>query len=156
MIKICCVCNKEFNAMRKHAVYCSDSCYEKSPRTINTRRKYRQENKERIKIMRKNKKDEYKRNNIWYDKYLKMNYKIGQTEYNEMLIKQNYTCFICKLPETKLNVKGQIKPLSVDHCHKTGKVRGLLCTTCNTSLGGFKDNIELLENAIIYLKQHGL
>ena len=41
--------------------------------------------------------------------------------------------------------------LAVDHCHKTGKIRGLLCGGCNTSIGSFEDNPELLKNAIKYL-----
>ena len=40
----------------------------------------------------------------------------------------------------------------MDHCHKTKKIRGLLCHTCNSGLGMFKDNIEYLKNAIKYLE----
>ena len=47
---------------------------------------------------------------------------------------------------------GKLKRLAVDHCHETGKVRGLLCFHYNSSLGKFKDSIELLQNAIDYLK----
>ena len=42
--------------------------------------------------------------------------------------------------------------LNVDHCHETGKIRGLLCHNCNRALGLFKDNVEFLERAILYLK----
>ena len=44
--------------------------------------------------------------------------------------------------------------LCVDHCHTTGNVRGLLCDTCNTALGKFRDNIDLLNEAIKYLKKY--
>ncbi len=47
-------------------------------------------------------------------------------KYSEMLIKQNYCCAICKKPETTFK-----KSLAIDHCHKTGKVRGALCYRCN-------------------------
>ena len=42
-------------------------------------------------------------------------------------------------------------PLVVDHCHSVGTLRGALCTNCNTGIGFFKDNVELLKNAINYL-----
>ena len=44
--------------------------------------------------------------------------------------------------------------LNIDHCHKTGKVRGLLCDSCNKALGLFKDNVESLNKAIEYLKNN--
>lgn len=47
---------------------------------------------------------------------------------------------------------GSVSPLVVDHCHTTGKVRGLICSACNSVLGYSKDNIKTLENAIKYLK----
>ena len=42
----------------------------------------------------------------------------------------------------------------IDHCHKTNKVRGLLCNTCNKGLGLFKDNIAALSKAILYLEKN--
>ena len=44
------------------------------------------------------------------------------------------------------------KRLAVDHCHKTGKIRGLLCTKCNIGLGYFNDDVILLKNSIRYLE----
>ena len=75
-------------------------------------------------------------------------------EYEQMEDYQNHCCKICGKHES-LNGKdrkGNRKRLSIDHDHTTGQVRGLLCSFCNLSLGGFKDNIETLENAIKYLK----
>lgn len=43
--------------------------------------------------------------------------------------------------------------LFIDHCHETGNLRGLLCSPCNLSLGGFKDSVQLLEQAINYLNR---
>jgi hypothetical protein len=63
-----------------------------------------------------------------------------------MLQQQNGLCAICKKTET-----GKTSNLCVDHCHKTGKVRGLLCNNCNKGLGLFKDNPEVLLNASAYL-----
>jgi len=46
------------------------------------------------------------------------------------------------------------KRLAVDHCHVSGKIRGLLCFHCNSSLGKMKDSVEILQNAIDYLKKN--
>ena len=46
--------------------------------------------------------------------------------------------------------------LSIDHCHTTGKIRGLLCTRCNRGLGLFKDNSKNLLNAVKYLERYAL
>ena len=61
-------------------------------------------------------------------------------------------CYICG-EEEGVNVYGKVKALAVDHCHSTGKVRGLLCQVCNVGLGAFKDDEYLLLNAIKYLKE---
>ena len=74
-------------------------------------------------------------------------YGISDTEYNEILKSQNDVCAICFKKETR----NRTKNLSIDHCHKTGKVRGLLCAKCNSALGHFEDNIENMKNAINYL-----
>ena len=73
--------------------------------------------------------------------------KFGLTEilFNELKKKQNNLCRICK----KLNIRG--RELAIDHDHKTGKVRGLLCTNCNLTLGLIKDDIEILNKMIVYL-----
>lgn len=67
-----------------------------------------------------------------------------------MLEGQNHVCAICSRPETR----GKTKYLSVDHCHTTGKVRGLLCAKCNTVLGYMNDNPDYLTKAMEYLKKH--
>jgi hypothetical protein len=67
--------------------------------------------------------------------------------YEQMLINQNNTCAICDVKHT------DIKKLHVDHCHKTGEVRGLLCNNCNNGMGKLGDSIERLELVINYLKQ---
>lgn len=83
---------------------------------------------------------------------LKRNYNITLEEYNELLKKQNNCCSICKNKETEVNERsGKSKDLSVDHCHKTKKVRGLLCKSCNKALGLFKDSIDILQSSIDYL-----
>lgn len=84
---------------------------------------------------------------------LKFNYGITEDEYTSMLAQQNGVCAICKCAETAKSNAGYVKNLAVDHCHSTGKIRGLLCHGCNTAIGKLKDDIELLNNAIKYLEE---
>ena len=81
-------------------------------------------------------------------RHLRATYGLTDSEYKALLIKQNGRCAICR--EKKGN---ELQSLAVDHCHKDNKVRGLLCINCNTALGHFKDSIEILENAIKYIKE---
>ena len=71
-------------------------------------------------------------------------YGLSSEAFQLMLLRQNHACGICK--ETFL-----ITP-AIDHDHKTGGVRGLLCLRCNTALGGFRDSLEILESAKQYLQ----
>ncbi len=75
---------------------------------------------------------------------LKAKYGLSLDDYQTMLEQQNGSCMICKaIPN---------KHLAVDHCHTTGKIRGLLCGKCNTGLGLFYDDHDLLLTAATYLK----
>lgn len=87
--------------------------------------------------------EERKLRNILYQK--KHLYKLNEEEYKELFVKQNNKCAICG-NEFGDDLKG-----FVDHSHETGKVRGVLCTKCNTLLGFANDNIEILKAAIEYL-----
>lgn len=72
---------------------------------------------------------------------LKNRYGISLIDYEELFNKQNGLCKIC----------GKEKELHVDHSHKTGEVRGLLCHRCNNGLGCFDDSPALIQSAIAYL-----
>jgi hypothetical protein len=74
---------------------------------------------------------------------------VCNTRYDEMLVSQGGACAIC---DSSLNSSRYTK-LAVDHDHRTGKVRGLLCTSCNTGIGLFKDSPERLQAAIRYLRR---
>lgn len=78
-------------------------------------------------------------------------YKMTEAEYWAMHKSQGGLCLICGGVQKGRGAKNNV--LAVDHNHKTGKIRGLLCTNCNTGMGGLKDSIELLEKAINYLKE---
>ena len=82
--------------------------------------------------------------------YLK-NYNLTTLEINAMLENQEYLCAICRRTQTSKR-HGEKTPLSVDHCHKTGKIRGLLCSPCNTALGLFRDDPAILGAAALYLR----
>jgi hypothetical protein len=70
-------------------------------------------------------------------------YGVSEEEYKNMVLSQNNICAICNKPSHKT--------LHVDHDHITGKVRGLLCSSCNMGIGMFQDDIDILNNAIKYL-----
>lgn len=84
---------------------------------------------------------------------LKARYGITEQAYNEMLASQNHSCAICKKHESQNIVGGKMFRLAVDHCHDTGTIRGILCDVCNTSIGKFNHNVEILQQAIEYLKK---
>lgn len=86
-------------------------------------------------------------------KSLKWKYGITPEDYARILEKQNGGCGICGSTENKSAYgKNKSPSFSVDHCHRTGSVRGLLCNNCNRGLGLLGDTIEKLELAIIYLR----
>lgn len=88
-----------------------------------------------------NKKEVSKRNN------LKARYNISVEVYDNMLINQGNTCKICGIDSCKTG-----KAFAVDHCHTTNKIRGLLCSNCNTALGFMGDDTARMKRAIKYLK----
>jgi len=84
---------------------------------------------------------------------LKKEYGITLAQYEEMEVSQDFKCAICGKSEQDIcNKKGAVRRLAVDHCHTTGKIRGLLCRGCNQGLGNFKDTIQYLQKAIDYLQ----
>jgi hypothetical protein len=72
---------------------------------------------------------------------------INADQYEAMMEEQNHVCAICNKPELCK------RALAVDHCHVTKRVRGLLCTNCNMALGKFQDDLQIMQNAIEYMKR---
>lgn len=79
--------------------------------------------------------------------HMKKTYGLGFDEYNATLEAQGGVCAICNAAPPN----HRKKRLSIDHCHTTGRVRGLLCDPCNRALGLLKDNPDLMLKAISYL-----
>ena len=83
--------------------------------------------------------------------YLKKMYGVDLNWYNAQAEKQNHVCAICNEPENAI-IHGKKISLAVDHCHDTGKVRGLLCRACNNAIGAFKHDKYIIQQAIKYLE----
>jgi len=83
-------------------------------------------------------------------KYIR-SYGINYAEFQRLLDLQKGVCAICGEGETVRNRGGDIRPLSIDHDHVTGKIRGLLCANCNVALGLLGDSITRLSKALAYL-----
>lgn len=73
-------------------------------------------------------------------------YGLEPEQFEQMLVEQNYRCKICQADNPK--------NLHIDHCHKTGVVRGILCGACNMGLGHFGDNLQNIEAAAKYLSKY--
>lgn len=99
-----------------------------------------------------------KRSKTWHSKtknkcwWLKRKFGITLEQYDRMFEEQGGVCVICGKEETS-TFQGIIRRLAVDHDHKTGKIRGLLCANCNLTLGYAKDDIIILSRMIAYLKE---
>ncbi|MET4584947.1 hypothetical protein ACVLB3_000214 [Pseudarthrobacter sp. PvP022] len=75
---------------------------------------------------------------------IRQRYGITAVEYAAMLLDQHNLCAVCE----------KLRPLHVDHCHITGKVRGLVCRPCNTGMGMFNDDADRLLAAAEYITYH--
>lgn len=85
--------------------------------------------------------------------HLRSKYGISLDQYEDMYQAQRGLCAICRQQEKSENQYG-VKVLAIDHDHKTGVIRGLLCHNCNRALGLFKDNPISLQGALAYLGLH--
>ena len=85
--------------------------------------------------------------------YLKRNYRLSEAEYDAQARSQNYLCAVCH-EQNKPDRDGEPENLAVDHSHRSGANRGLLCQRCNRVLGMLKDSQELLLRLLEYLRKH--
>lgn len=109
---------------------------------------------------RKNKAKNKRRSDKWRsenrievrDKELRNKYGITLDDYNEMLKAQDGVCALCGKTEKVKSRAGKIRALAVDHCHDTGRVRGLLCYRCNQLIAGIGDKLESAEKLVLYME----
>jgi hypothetical protein len=108
------------------------------------RRRYKEDPERHKRIQRR-----HHQNNPYAKRKTLLMYKYGITleEYNRLKEQQGNLCAICGIDGSTID-----REFDVDHSHKTGEVRGLLCSKCNKGLGLFNDDINLLEKSINYLK----
>ena len=83
---------------------------------------------------------------------LKQRFGITQKQYDKVLKDQNGLCGVCGRDHDYI-VKG--RSFAVDHCHETGAIRGLLCTSCNQAIGKLGDTTEAIKSAVEYLTSKG-
>lgn len=137
--KICCVCNirkpfvdfYNFKNQSDGKSYRCKSCDDAS------RHNYRKNNSKTVRLLERN-------------RTLKFKYGITLEDYYVMLESQKGCCAICGGTD-KFSCSQSEVSFSVDHCHKTGKIRGLLCNACNRALGFFRDSEDILDKARKYL-----
>lgn len=93
------------------------------------------------------------------ERHYKKNYNWSIADYDQMFKAQGGLCAICRGPQKQKNHwvkdRDEQNPLAIDHCHKTGKIRGLLCFSCNIILGHVEEKQNRLQNLIDYLQKHG-
>lgn len=107
-------------------------------------RRWRANNPDKVALQSKNR----KRNDKDKCSYLQNKYDMTLEQWKSLFILQGSCCAICK------SYWPNGANWHTDHCHKTGKVRGILCNGCNTGLGQFKDKITSLQSAISYLERY--
>ncbi len=128
------------HAERRHYAggFCKE-CYRRQPEILAKRHRYYLDNKAQFQAhSRKSTERRIKQ---------RKTYGLTTEQWYAMLSAQGGTCAICGQPPKR-------KQLCVDHCHETGRIRSLLCHSCNGGLGYFKDKPELLARAIAYLDHY--
>ena len=93
----------------------------------------------------------------WRDVNFKRRYGITEQQFDDLFVKQDYRCAICLEELSKTYHHGIHKRATLDHCHKTGKVRGILCDSCNSIVAMCKDDPNILRDkgyieAAIYIE----
>lgn len=145
-LKVCTKCNKSksLDSFHDNKNYKDGKMYICSLCRSEYKKSYYIRTKEYQRVVSK----QYYHNHLRRAKSYSLKTRLGITieDKENLLIKQNYLCLGC-------NMKLDINKSKVDHDHKTGIIRGILCTNCNIVLGHAHDNTKVLENLINYLKK---
>jgi hypothetical protein len=152
--------NKKKELARRKKYYLAHKSQELKKRHIRYMKKKEEIKAKKNAWYRKNRKRLRKSARLYQKRYpaavrgaqLKYMYGITIDEYNNLLNKQHNRCAICGMTNMA-SKKLYHKYLSVDHCHITNMIRGLLCDDCNNGLGRFKDSANLLSKALLYLRK---
>jgi len=149
----CLICKELFLPTKAGHSCCSTSCSKKLWYINNIEKAKESSNKSQKKrkgenpdLFMKSSRASQKRNQKWNN--MKRRFGLTKENYLSLIESQNNKCRICN------NILNMDKTTHIDHCHETGKVRGILCNSCNLGLGNFKDSIQNLYNAIHYLEQN--
>ena len=158
--KQCIQCNKHLQGIQR--LYCSNSCGHRYRVPIIIKQKSCENCGKKFEVNNRNQTKRCcskqchaiitleQRKQTEFQRFLKKK-KIDEQTYNSMFQRQGNCCAICRKPEISKHQSGTVRQLAIDHCHETGRIRGLLCTKCNTGIGLFQDSWLLLDNAQEYL-----
>jgi hypothetical protein len=135
----CRECGIPFSNADRRVVVCSDAC--------RVARKAQRQNR---RWARDRAVDPERHRRAIYDRQLRRKYGITIKHYEALLKAQKGVCAICHQVETRRQ-QGRLTRLAVDHDHKTGRVRGLLCTRCNHALGFVEQNLDVVNRVEAYL-----
>jgi hypothetical protein len=139
-LKKCCICEKDFQPYCPGSKHCDGCKLEaKKKRHRVGMRNWRNKNRHHCRLVKA-------------DWDLRKIFGITYEKYKEMFDRQNGKCAICH-KEGNGRGRGVLRPLAVDHCHTTKRIRGLLCSDCNTAIGLLRENVEVLKSAILYLRR---
>lgn len=153
-MKICTKCKENKNFSEYYPRYATGKYF---PQCKSCYKQYRKDNEDYIKEYQ-NTEEHKESKKLWRIKNrkktkeyaLKKSFNITLDQYNQMLEEQNYSCAICNRHQNEFK-----RSLAVDHSHKTGEIRGLLCGFCNIGIGNLQDDSEITDRASKYLKKFG-
>lgn len=111
-------------------------------KAVEAARRWQQRNPERTAAYREEYRNRPERKRAMRDRHYRMTYGISADDFDALLAGQGGVCAICDVPD----------PAHLDHDHRTGEIRGILCVNCNQGLGKFGDDLAVLERAVAYLR----